>query len=203
MPIAVLDYGMGNLRSVARAIEHVGGSVVVTGDPAEALAADGLVVPGVGHFGACMANLRERGLDAVVKEFAASGRPLFGVCVGMQVLFEGSEEAPEVAGLGLLDGVSKRLGAGGVKVPHMGWNTVAWRQDVEHPYVMDIPFTWFYFVHSYAPTVPTAIGATRYGDLLISAVVARDNVFATQFHPEKSGPWGLKLYEGFVREVAA
>jgi glutamine amidotransferase len=202
MTIAVLDYGMGNLRSVARAVEHVGGTAVVTEDAARALAADGLIVPGVGHFGACMRNLRERGLDAVVKEFASSGKPLFGVCVGMQVLFEGSEEAPGEPGLGLFEGVSRRLGAGGVKVPHMGWNKVGWNRQHEHPYVMDIPFTWFYFVHSYAPWMPGAVGSTTYGKLDISAVVARDNVFATQFHPEKSGHWGLKLYDAFVRDVA-
>lgn len=199
--IAVLDYGMGNLRSVARAIEHVGGSPIVTEDAARALEADALVVPGVGHFGACMRNLRERGLDAVVKEFAASGRPMFGVCVGMQVMFEGSEEAPGEPGLGLFEGISKRLGAGGVKVPHMGWNKVVWNRIREHPYVIDIPFTWFYFVHSYAPWVRDAVGITTYGERMISAVVAMDNVFATQFHPEKSGSWGLKLYEAFVRDV--
>lgn len=202
MTVAVLDYGMGNLRSVARAIEHVGGSVTVTSDSAEALDAGGLVVPGVGHFGACMANLRERGLDAVVKEFAASGRPVFGVCVGMQILFEGSEEAPDVPGLGLFEGVSRRLGGGGVKVPHMGWNQVVWNRPVQHPYVLDVPSTWFYFVHSYAPWIRAAVGSTTYGDRTISSVVARDNLFATQFHPERSGAWGLKLYESFVREVA-
>jgi glutamine amidotransferase len=201
--IAILDYGMGNLRSVARALEHVGGSATVTEDPATALGANGLVVPGVGHFGACMTNLRERGLDAVVKEFAASGRPVFGVCVGMQVLFEGSEEAPDVPGLGLFEGVSVRLGAGGVKVPHMGWNTVVWDRPVTHPYVLDVPSTWFYFVHSYAPWITGAVGSTTYGDRLISSVVAKDNVFATQFHPERSGAWGLRLYEAFVRVVAA
>jgi glutamine amidotransferase len=201
--IAILDYGMGNLRSVARAIEHVGGSPLVTDDPTRALSADGLVVPGVGHFGACVANLRERGLDAVVKEYAASGRPVFGVCVGMQVLFEGSEEAPDVPGLGLFEGVSVRLGAGGVKVPHMGWDKVAWSRHAEHPYVLDVPYTWFYFVHSYAPWTRDAIGTVTYGERMISAVVAKDNVFATQFHPEKSGYWGLKLYEAFVRSAEA
>jgi glutamine amidotransferase len=201
--IAILDYGMGNLRSVARAIEHVGGASTVTGDPATALAAAGLVVPGVGHFGACMTNLRERGLDAVVKDFAASGRPAFGVCVGMQVLFEGSEEAPGVPGLGLFEGVSRRLGAGGVKVPHMGWNQVSWARPTEHPYVTDVPSTWFYFVHSYAPWTPNAVGVTTYGERTISAVVAKENLFATQFHPEKSGRWGLALYAAFVKDVAA
>jgi glutamine amidotransferase len=201
VPVAILDYGMGNLRSVARAIEHVGGSVVVTGDPAQALAADGLVVPGVGHFGACMANLRERGLDAVVKEYAASDRAVFGVCVGMQVLFEGSEEAPDVAGLGLLAGTSRRLPAD-VKVPHMGWNTVAWT--AEHPYTGDLPpDTRFYFVHSFAPDVQAqTLGIAEHGRPF-AAAVARDNVFATQFHPEKSGAPGLALYAAFVNEVAA
>ena len=203
MTIAILDYGMGNLRSVARAIEHVGGESLVTEDPATALEADGLVVPGVGHFGACMTNLRSRGLDAVVKDFAASGRPVFGVCVGMQVLFEGSEESPDVPGLGLFEGVSRRLGAGGMKVPHMGWNHVIWSHGPGHRFTLDIPNTWFYFVHSYAPWAPDAVGITSYGDLMIAAAVARDNVFATQFHPEKSGHWGLELYAKFVREVGA
>ena len=199
--IAVLDYGMGNLRSVARAVEHAGGAVDVTDDGARALNADGLIVPGVGHFGACMRNLRERGLDAVVKEFASSGRPTFGVCVGMQVLFDGSEEAPDVPGLGLFEGISKRLGMEGVKVPHMGWNRVTW--NAEHPYVTDVPDTWFYFVHSFAPqsAIPGVVGVTRYGEPF-AAAVAKDNVFATQFHPEKSGRWGLKLYDAFVRDVA-
>ena len=201
MPIAILDYGMGNLRSVARAIEHIGGSAIVTGDPAQALAADGLVVPGVGHFGACMTNLRERELDAVVKEYAASGRAVFGVCVGMQVLFAGSEEAPDVAGLGLLEGISRRLPED-VKVPHMGWNTVAWT--AEHPYMRDVPpDTRFYFVHSYAPDAQAqTLGVTEHGRPF-AAAVARDNVFATQFHPEKSGVPGLALYRAFVKEAVA
>jgi len=200
VPIAILDYGMGNLRSVARAIEHAGGSANVTTDPAQALAADGLVVPGVGHFGACMRNLRECGLDAVVKEYAASGRPVFGVCVGMQVLLEGSEEAPGVPGLGLLEGVSRRLPED-VKVPHMGWNTVEWRAD--HPFTRDVPSgTRFYFVHSFAPDANgSSLGVTEHGRPF-AAAVARDNVFATQFHPEKSGSSGLSLYAALIRETA-
>lgn len=198
--IGVLDYGMGNLRSVARAIEHVGGRALVTEQSGAALAADGLVVPGVGHFGACMRNLRERGLDAVVKDFAASGRPVFGVCVGMQVLFEGSEEAPDVPGLGLLEGVSRRLSED-VKVPHMGWNTLEWTR--EHPFTRDVPAeTRMYFVHSYAPDVSEiCIGTTEHGRHF-AAAVARDNLFATQFHPEKSGRPGLQIYEAFVRGAA-
>ena len=201
MTIAILDYGTGNLRSVARALEHVGGSAIVTSDPEQALEAHGLVVPGVGHFGACMANLREHGLDAVVKDFAASGRAVFGVCVGMQVLFEGSEEAPDVAGLGLLEGVSRRL-PDDVKVPHMGWNTVAWT--AEHAYTRDVPpDTRFYFVHSYAPDAQAqTLGVAEHGRPF-AAAVARGNVFATQFHPEKSGAPGLALYAAFVNEVSS
>ena len=199
--VAVLDYGMGNLRSVARAIEHVGGRALVTDQSGAALAADGLIVPGVGHFGACMRNLREHGLDAVVKDFAASGRPVFGVCVGMQVLFEGSEEAPDVPGVGLFPGVSRRLPEG-VKVPHMGWNTVEWTRD--HPFTGDVPGdTRMYFVHSYAPDPSeSCIGVTEHGRRF-AAAVARDNLFATQFHPEKSGRPGLRIYETFVRGAAS
>lgn len=199
MTIAVLDYGMGNLRSVARAIEHVGGTPEVTDDARTALGADGLVVPGVGHFGACMRNLRERGLDAVVTGFAASGRPTFGVCVGMQILFEGSEEDP-ADGLGLFAGGSRRLPAG-VKVPHMGWNTVEWTRP--HPFIRDVPpDARFYFVHSFAPDPDeAAVGVTEHGRPF-AAAVARGNVFATQFHPERSGEAGLQLYESFVLEAA-
>ncbi|HET9725129.1 MAG TPA: imidazole glycerol phosphate synthase subunit HisH [Actinomycetota bacterium] len=200
MTIAVLDYGMGNLRSVARAIEHVGGKPEVTSDARAALGASALVVPGVGHFGACMRNLRGRGLDVAVTAFAESGRPVFGVCVGMQVLLAASEEDPD-PGLGLFPGVSRRLPED-VKVPHMGWNTVEWL--APHPYTRDVPSgTRFYFVHSYAPDVGRrTIGRTEHGRPF-SAVVAHENVFATQFHPEKSGEPGLQLYESFVLEVGS
>lgn len=201
MTIAVLDYGMGNLRSVARAIEHVGGKPEVTDHAERALAADGLVVPGVGHFGACMRNLVERGLDDAVRGFVTAGRPVFAVCVGMQVLFEGSEEDP-APGLGMFEGVSRRLPPE-VKVPHMGWNVVRWTEP--HPYVRDVPSgTRFYFVHSFAPDLRahTTVGVTEHGRPF-AAAVARDNVFATQFHPEKSGEPGLQLYEAFVLEVAS
>jgi glutamine amidotransferase len=197
--IAILDYGMGNLRSVARAIEQVGGKPQVTDDADTALCADGLVVPGVGHFGACVRNLRERGLDRAVLEFAGSGRPLVGVCVGMQILFESSEEGGD-PGLGLFRGGVRRLPPD-VKVPHMGWNTVRWTEP--HPYTDGLPTgTRFYFVHSYAPDleVGTTVGATEHGRPF-AAAVARDNLFATQFHPEKSGAPGLRIYEAFVREA--
>jgi glutamine amidotransferase len=206
--IAVLDYGMGNLLSVERALEHVGGAAEITGDATRVSEADALVVPGVGHFGACMRELASRGLDTAVRDFAASGRPVFGVCVGMQVLLEGSEEDPE-PGLGLLEGRVLRLPSN-VKVPHMGWNTVEWITVTDgvatgHPYVDGLPpDAFYYFVHSYAPPPSSegTIGCAVHGRGF-SAVVARGNVFATQFHPEKSGDPGLFIYERFVKDVVA
>jgi glutamine amidotransferase len=204
--IAIVDYGMGNLLSVERALRHVGADAEITGDRARALQADALVVPGVGHFGACMRSVVEHGLDTAVREFATGGRPVFGVCVGMQILFEGSEEDGD-PGLGLLPGACRRLGEGdgdapGVKVPHMGWNEVFWTG--AHPYVADLPDgERFYFVHSYAPDVDErTVGVSEHGRRF-AAVVARGNVFATQFHPEKSGDAGLHIYERFAKEVAA
>jgi glutamine amidotransferase len=208
--IAILDYGMGNLRSVERALRHVGADAEITGDRSQVLRADALVVPGVGHFGACMRGLVQQGLGTAVREVAAAGRPVFGVCVGMQILFEGSEEDGE-PGLGILPGVSRRLDANGsgpldgaevVKVPHMGWNEVTWTGS--HPYVADLPDgERFYFVHSFAPEVDErTVGASEHGRPF-AAVVADGAVFATQFHPEKSGDAGLHVYERFAKEVAA
>ncbi len=199
--IAVLDYGSGNLHSVSRALARVGGTPLITGDPAEVGGADALVIPGVGHFGACMRAICHHGLDASIHDFVASGKPVFGVCVGMQVLFDGSDEDAE-PGLSIIGGASRLL-PDDVKVPHMGWNTVAWRTD--HPYVAGVDdATRFYFVHSFAPDVDaaTTVGATTYGRTF-AAAVAKDNVFATQFHPEKSGDAGLAVYERFVQAVAA
>ena len=201
--VAILDYGMGNLRSVRRAVARVGGSPTVTSDPADAARADALVVPGVGAFGACMRGLSATGLDAVVREFASSSRPVLGVCLGMQVLFESSEEDPD-PGLGLVPGTVRLLPAGpGVKVPHMGWNEVRWRAD--HPLTRGIPSgTRFYFVHSYAPDVTegVTVGVAEHGREF-TAAVAQGSVFATQFHPERSGDAGLALYESFVKESSS
>ncbi len=199
--IAILDYGMGNLRSVLRAVTHVGGEAEITGDADAVRKADALVVPGVGHFGACMRNLVERGLAEPLKFFTGTGRLVLGVCLGMQVLFERSEE-DDTPGLGLIPGRSRRLPPS-VRVPHMGWNSVRWIEP--HPYVAGIPNgTSFYFAHSFAPDVAagTTVGATEYGRTFSSAV-SRGNLFATQFHPEKSGEAGLHIYERFVKGVAA
>ena len=201
MTIAILDYGMGNLLSVERALQRVGADAEITGDRTRASVADAMVVPGVGHFGACMRGLTQQGLGTAVREFAATGRPVFGVCVGMQILFEASEEDPE-PGLGLLPGAVGRL-PDSVKVPHMGWNDVT--RTSRHPYLADVDDgERFYFVHSYAPSVDPAItvGTSEHGRTF-AAVVARDNVFATQFHPEKSGDAGLRIYECFAKEVRA
>ncbi len=199
MTVAVVDYGMGNLRSVARAIAHVGGTATVTADPRVIVSADAVVVPGVGRFGACMRNLVARGLDAALKDVAGSGRAVLGVCLGLQVLMASSEEDPD-AGLGILPGRPRRL-PDEVKVPHMGWNSVRWT--ARHPYVAGLPTeTRFYFVHSYAADVDayTTVGVTEHGRPFASAI-ASENVFATQFHPEKSGEAGLALYEAFVRQA--
>jgi glutamine amidotransferase len=198
--VAVLDYGSGNLHSVARALAHVGAEPVVTSSPAEALAADVLLVPGVGHVGHCVRSIRSLGLDDTIRTFADSGRPVVGVCVGMQVLYEGSEEAPD-PGLGLLPGRCRRL-PGDVKVPHIGWNDVTWSAD--HPFVEGLQDgTRFYFVHSYAPDPDgTTVGVTEHGRPF-AAVAARGNVFATQFHPEKSGDAGLTIYANLVKAVAS
>lgn len=198
--IAILDYGMGNLHSVARAIEKVDGNAEVTREPSDVAGADALVIPGVGAFGACVRALAQRGLDRAIHDFVASGRPVFGVCLGMQVLFKESDEDPE-EGLSIVPGRSRKLPAN-VKVPHMGWNTVDWAG--EHPYIAGIPSgTRFYFVHSYAPDVihGTTVGITEHGRPF-SSVIAQDNVFATQFHPEKSADAGLHIYESFVKAVS-
>ena len=198
--IAVLDYGMGNLHSVSRAVAIVGGDAETTREPEAVGRAAALVIPGVGAFGACVRALRERGLDRAIRDFVDTGRPVFGVCLGMQVLFQRSDEDPE-EGLSIVPGRSRKLPMD-VKVPHMGWNTVEWSG--EHAYLGGIPSgSHFYFVHSYAPDVieGTTVGVTDYGRPF-SAVVAKDNVFATQFHPEKSADAGLQIYASFVKAVS-
>lgn len=200
--IAVVDYGAGNLRSVQHAVEHVGLPAVVTSDPEQIIAADGVILPGVGAAADTMANLRSRDLIQVVTDVIARGTPFFGVCMGMQALFTASEEGGEHPCLGVLPGRVRRFPGGGLSIPHMGWNQV--RQVTSHPFFDGVPDgANFYFVHSYyvdpADRAPVG-GETDYGITFTSAV-CRDNVVATQFHPEKSGENGLQLYRNFGRMV--
>jgi glutamine amidotransferase len=199
--IAVLDYGSGNLHSISRALAHVGADVRLVDVPQGLAGADAIVIPGVGHFGQCVRGLRAAGFEGPIRSAVGAGTPVIGVCVGMQVLFEGSDEDDE-PGLAIVPGRVRRLPSS-VRVPHMGWNTVSWAGR-RHGFVADLPDeTCFYFVHSFAPDLgPDTVGATEHGRAF-SAVVAREGVFATQFHPEKSGEAGLQLYANIVRELAA
>ena len=198
--IAIIDYGAGNLQSVKKAFDYLGVDTMVTENPEELMRAEGAVLPGVGAFGDAMAALRSRGLEGPVKEYAASGRPFLGICLGLQLLFEGSEEAPGVPGLGLFRGKIVRIPQKeGLKSPHIGWNSLeVKRRDglfaglEEEPYV--------YFVHSYYLKAedPSLVSAqTRYG-VLIDAAVQRGALHAVQFHPEKSGRTGLAMLKNFA-----
>ena len=198
--VTVLDSGSATLHSVSRALAPVGAHVRDIDRPDD-VGGDAVLIPGVGHFGQCTRALRAAGFEEPIRAAIDAGMPVIGVCVGMQILFEWSDEDNE-PGLGILPGRVRRLPSD-VRVPHMGWNTVAWAGR-RHPFVADIPDqTSFYFVHSFAPDLgPDAVGATEHGRTF-AAVVARGHVFATQFHPEKSGEAGLQLYANIVREVAA
>jgi len=195
--VAVLDYGIGNLRSAQKALERVGADARLTADSGLIADADAVVLPGVGAFGACMDALRECGLDEVAIEAANDNRPFLGVCVGMQMLYEGSEESPSSVGLGVLPG-RLRLLPDTVKRPQMQWNLV----DVRRPSRLfaQVPDpVWMYFVHSYAADAQgeSVVATCDYGGL-VAAAVERDGLWATQFHPEKSGAVGLELLRGFV-----
>jgi len=197
--LIVVDYGAGNLRSVAIALRRLGFDPLVTSEPQAVHSADALVVPGVGAAADTMSNLARRRLVEPIGEYIASGRPFLGICMGLQVLFSVSEEGGEHPCLDILPGRVKRLPEG-LKVPHMGWNRV--RQRCPHPIFDGIPDdAFFYFVHSYypCPEEPSVVvGETDYG-VIFPAVVAKDNIIATQFHPEKSAEAGLRLYENFLR----
>jgi imidazole glycerol-phosphate synthase subunit HisH len=197
--IAVLDYGMGNLRSVEKALERGGARVSVTNDEAEVRAADGLVLPGVGAFPKAVANLRARGLDELLEELVPAGVPTLGICLGLQLLFESSTENGGARGLGFLKGSVKRLPAPGLKVPLIGWSEVIWSRP--SPLTDGLPARCpFYFVHSYAPAGVedgARLGTAEYGQRFVCAV-ARGPLFGVQFHPEKSSRDGLQLLRNFV-----
>ena len=200
MTIAVLDYGIGNLRSAEKALQRVGGDAALTDDPCAVDGADAVVLPGVGAFGRCMEALRESGLENAALGAIAQGKPFLGICIGMQMLYEWSEEDPDVKGMGVLAGAVRRL-PDGVKRPQMQWNLLD-RTGAESPMFDGLPdAAWVYFVHSYAPERSDDTVATcEYGGP-VTAAVERGRLWATQFHPEKSGATGLRLLENFVRSV--
>jgi glutamine amidotransferase len=199
MSIAMVDYGMGNRRSALKAIEHVGGVLTATADHDVLRAADGLVVPGVGAFPEAMRRLRALGLDEVVRERAAAGVPVIGLCLGMQLLFERSDEHEGSEGIGLLAGTIVPLDTRGLKSPHIGWNSVVWQKPSALIEGLPNPAA-FYHVHSFVvePDDPTIVlGMGEYGVPFVS-FVARGNVFGAQCHPEKSSTEGLALLRNFV-----
>lgn len=200
--LVIIDYGVGNLFSVEKAFNFLGVSAIVTADEEIIASAKKIVLPGVGAFGDCMKNLLATGLVPAIKEKIAAGTPLLGICVGLQILFEGSEESPGVAGLGILPGTVRKINAPGLKIPHIGWNSLKIAdQSAEidlfkglsaEPYV--------YFVHSYqaVPADKNIVTATTVYGEEVTAAVACGNVQAAQFHPEKSGDVGLKILENFI-----
>jgi imidazole glycerol-phosphate synthase subunit HisH len=201
-PVALLDYGVGNLHSAAKALDRAGADVRVVATVQEADGAAGLVVPGVGAYGACLTGLASAGGAAAVARWLEGGRPLLGICVGMQLLFEASEEGPVGDGVGVVLGKIRRL-TGPVKIPHIGWDEVTVRPG-SRLFAGLQDGTRFYFVHSYAPEPDgDAVAAVcDYGGPF-AAAVEQGNLFGTQFHPEKSGAAGLALLANFVTEVRA
>ena len=198
MKIAIIDYGMGNLHSAAKALEKVGAQVTVTRDPELVRQADKVILPGVGAFGDCMKNLNERGLAPVIHEVIAAGKPFLGICVGLQMLFEGSEEDPGVAGLGIFKGMVRKIAAPGLKIPHMGWNNLEYRTSSSLFQGLP-PAAYVYFVHSYhaVPTDESCITAVSDYGGQVTAAVGQGLVQAVQFHPEKSSAVGLKILANF------
>ena len=199
--IAIIDYGAGNLMSVKKALDFIGAESEITMDAGTIRAASHIILPGVGSFGDAMASMSERGLVETVKEAAMSGKPFLGICLGLQLLFEGSEESPDAKGLGLLKGEIASIPRDmGLKVPHIGWNSVKFNE--ESRLFKGIPQgSYFYFVHSFYlrnAEAGSAAAVTEYG-VEIECAVEKGNLFATQFHPEKSGEAGLRLLENFIK----
>ncbi|CAA7602407.1 Imidazole glycerol phosphate synthase subunit HisH [hisH] [Acididesulfobacillus acetoxydans] len=199
--IGIIDYGRGNLRSVEKALAATGFEAEILTDPAALPRVGGLILPGVGAFADAMAALRQLGWVEPLVNYARSGAPFLGICLGMQVLFELGEEHGAHEGLGLLPGRVVKFPPGR-KIPHMGWNTVHWERD--NNLVQGIPAeSWFYFVHSFYVSTPdesVVVGRSEYG-VAFPALVGRGNIWGTQFHPEKSSRWGLKILENFGRRV--
>ena len=196
--IILIDYGVGNLYSVAKAASCVGGDVKISNSIDDLKRAEKIILPGVGAFGDCMKNLEATGLIPTLKQEVSNGKKILGICVGLQILFAGSEESPNVDGLKIFGGRVKKIQAGNLKIPHMGWNSCAFGGSKLFAGLSGAPY--FYFVHSYhaAPDDKKIIAATTtYGEK-ITAAVEFENIFATQFHPEKSGDVGLRVLKNFV-----
>jgi len=201
--ICILDYGMGNLRSVEKALEHVGATATIASDPETVRAADGVILPGVGAFPKAMERVRELGLDELIAERRAAGVPILGICLGLQLLFDSTTELGGADGLGLLPGEVAELDADGLKVPHIGWSPVRLERDSKLTEGIESE-TPFYFVHSFAPRPAAAdlLGSAAYGARFACAA-ERDNVYGVQFHPEKSSSAGLRLLSNFAGVCAA
>ncbi len=197
--IAIIDYGAGNIQSVYKALKYLGIDCAITSDKNEILNADGAILPGQGEFSDCMNSITESGIKDTVMEFINTGKPFLGICVGLQLLFEGSEESPDTKGLGIFKGIIKRIPNGeGLKIPHMGWNSIDIVKNDKLFNGVDNG-SYFYFVHSYyldAEEKDIVSTQTEYG-VKIDASVSRNNIYATQFHPEKSGEIGLEILKNF------
>ena len=204
--IAVIDYKRGNLRSVQKALERMGGDAVITSDPALIKEADAVVLPGVGAFGDCLRNLEELGLVNPVLDAITSNKPFLGICLGLQLLFQESEEFGKTPGLGVIKGrVVKFENMNGLKIPHMGWNSI---KKVSHsPLLNEVENgSYFYFVHSYyvVPEDENLIATkTTYGPVEFTSMIQRNNLWATQFHPEKSQKVGLRVFKNFINMVGS
>jgi len=201
--ICILDYGMGNLRSVEKALEHVGAAATIANDAATIRAADGLILPGVGAFPKAMGRVRELGLDELIDERREAGVPVLGICLGLQLLFDSTTELGGAEGIGLLPGGVAELDAAGLKVPHIGWSPVRWERQSRLTQGIESE-TPFYFVHSFAPRPQgdDLLGSAAYGGRF-SCAAERGNVFGVQFHPEKSSSAGLRLLANFAGICAA
>ncbi|TQR43224.1 imidazole glycerol phosphate synthase subunit HisH [Paenibacillus popilliae] len=198
--IAVVDYGMGNLHSVSKAVERLRYEVILTSSREELLTADGIILPGVGAYGDAMRALRGSGLIPTLQEVVEGGKPMLGICLGMQLLFEGSDEHGYHEGLGMLPGRAVRFEGGSYKVPHMGWNELMWQQ-AAHPLAGEAENGYVYFVHSYrvvAEEQSDVLATCSYGGVEVAAIVGRGSVYGMQFHPEKSGALGLRLLGRFL-----
>ena len=200
--IAILDYGMGNLRSVEKAFQKVGANAVITADETEIASADGLVLPGVGAFPRAMERIRELGLDRMLHEAVGAQKPVLGICLGLQLLFQSSIEQGGSEGLGLLEGDVVQVPAGGRKVPHIGWAEVTWQRPDELTNGLR-PGEPFYFVHSFVvrPTESELLGTASYGSRF-ACVAGKGKIWGVQFHPEKSSSAGLRMLTNF-REICA